>query len=67
MFKYRPRLIGIELKLSLLQMQPLNAAALLHDVGKLAVPEYIISKPGKLTPEEFEKMTVHPVVGAGQA
>jgi diguanylate cyclase (GGDEF)-like protein/putative nucleotidyltransferase with HDIG domain len=42
----------------------LDAAALLHDIGKLAVPEHIISKPGRLTPEEFEKMKVHPVVGA---
>jgi diguanylate cyclase (GGDEF)-like protein/putative nucleotidyltransferase with HDIG domain len=56
--------IGKELNLSPSDMQALNAAALLHDVGKLAVPEYIISKPGKLTPEEFEKMKVHPVVGA---
>jgi diguanylate cyclase (GGDEF)-like protein/putative nucleotidyltransferase with HDIG domain len=56
--------IGKELHLSALEMQALEAAALLHDVGKLAVPEYIISKPGKLTPDEFEKMKVHPVVGA---
>ncbi|HZU24493.1 MAG TPA: diguanylate cyclase [Bryobacteraceae bacterium] len=46
------------------EIQALQAAALLHDIGKLAVPEYIISKPGRLTPEEFEKMKVHPVVGA---
>jgi putative nucleotidyltransferase with HDIG domain len=37
---------------------------LLHDIGKLAVPEHIISKPGKLTREEFDKMKIHPVVGA---
>ena len=37
---------------------------MLHDIGKLAVPESIISKPGKLTRGEFEKMKIHPVVGA---
>jgi putative nucleotidyltransferase with HDIG domain len=42
----------------------LRAAAVLHDIGKLAVPEHIISKPGKLTRGEFEKMKIHPVVGA---
>ena len=42
----------------------MNAAALLHDIGKLAVPDHIISKPGRLTPEEFEKMKIHPIVGA---
>ena len=42
----------------------LRTAAFLHDIGKLAVPDYIISKPGKLTPEEFEKMKIHTVVGA---
>ena len=42
----------------------LRAAALLHDIGKLAVPDHIISKPGRLTPEEFDKMKIHPVVGA---
>jgi putative nucleotidyltransferase with HDIG domain len=45
-------------------MQALHTAAFLHDIGKLAVPEYIINKPGKLTPEEFERMKIHPVVGA---
>ena len=45
-------------------LKALVTASYLHDIGKLAVPEYIINKPGKLTPEEFEKMKIHPVVGA---
>jgi diguanylate cyclase (GGDEF)-like protein/putative nucleotidyltransferase with HDIG domain len=54
------KLMGLDKSL----MQALVTAAFLHDIGKLAVPEYIINKPGKLTPEEFEKMKIHPVVGA---
>ena len=46
------------------EIRALEAASILHDIGKLAVPDYIISKPGKLTPEEFEKMKIHTVVGA---
>ena len=56
--------IGQDLGLSESELDALRAAALLHDIGKLAVPEHIISKPGRLSPEEFEKMKVHPVVGA---
>ncbi|MGC9951087.1 MAG: HD domain-containing phosphohydrolase [Bryobacteraceae bacterium] len=46
------------------RVQALRTAAILHDIGKLAVPDYIISKPGKLTPEEFDKVKIHTVVGA---
>jgi putative nucleotidyltransferase with HDIG domain len=56
--------VGKELGLDENEIEALRASALLHDIGKLAVPEYIISKPGKLTPEEFEKMKTHTVVGA---
>ena len=56
--------IGREMGLAPIELDALQAAALLHDIGKLAVPEHIISKPGKLTPEEFEKMKIHPLVGA---
>lgn len=56
--------IGKELGLSADDLKALEAAALLHDIGKLAVPEYIVTKPGKLTPEEFETMKIHPIVGA---
>jgi putative nucleotidyltransferase with HDIG domain len=45
-------------------IKAINAAALLHDTGKLAVPEHILNKPGKLTPIEFEKMKLHVDVGA---
>ncbi len=56
--------VAKHLKIGEGELEALHAAALLHDIGKLAVPEHIISKPGRLTPEEFEKMKIHPVVGA---
>ena len=56
--------IGQELGLKGDELEALQAGALLHDIGKLAVPEYILTKPGKLTPQEFAKMKVHPIVGA---
>jgi len=46
------------------QLDAIRAAALLHDTGKLAVPEYILNKPGPLTASEFERMKVHAAVGA---
>jgi diguanylate cyclase (GGDEF)-like protein/putative nucleotidyltransferase with HDIG domain len=56
--------LGRVLSLSDEEMEALGAAVLLHDIGKLAVPEQIINKPGRLTPEEFEKMKIHPLIGA---
>ncbi|HEY0307093.1 MAG TPA: HD domain-containing phosphohydrolase [Acidobacteriaceae bacterium] len=56
--------IGKLMGMDELGMRALLTASFLHDIGKLAVPEHIINKPGKLTPEEFDKMKIHPVVGA---
>jgi putative nucleotidyltransferase with HDIG domain len=46
------------------EIDGVKTAALLHDIGKLAVPEHILSKPGPLTQEEFQKIRIHPQVGA---
>jgi putative nucleotidyltransferase with HDIG domain len=46
------------------QLRAIEAAALLHDMGKLAIPEHILNKPGKLTTAEFDKMKLHADIGA---
>jgi putative nucleotidyltransferase with HDIG domain len=46
------------------QIKAIEAAALLHDMGKLAVPEHILNKPGKLTPSEYDRIKLHASVGA---
>lgn len=46
------------------EIEALKAGALLHDIGKIAVPDYILNKPGKLTAPEFEQMKMHTIVGA---
>lgn len=46
------------------QLSAIEAAALLHDLGKLVIPEHILNKPGRLTPGEFERMKLHAGVGA---
>lgn len=56
--------LGRVLGLSELEIEALKAGALLHDIGKLAVPDYILNKPDKLTPAEFDKMKIHTIVGA---
>jgi diguanylate cyclase (GGDEF)-like protein/putative nucleotidyltransferase with HDIG domain len=55
--------MGRLLKVKDQELRALVAGALLHDIGKLAVPEYILNKPGKLTEAEFAKMKIHPTVG----
>lgn len=46
------------------QLKAVEAAALLHDMGKLAIPEFILNKPGRLTTSEFEVMKTHAALGA---
>lgn len=45
-------------------LEGVNTGALLHDIGKLGVPEYVLLKPGRLTPDEFDKIKKHPEIGA---
>lgn len=56
--------LGKLLKLDAAEIKALQTGALLHDIGKLAVPDYILNKPGELTAAEFERMKVHTRVGA---
>src|SRR5919108_271726 len=56
--------LGQLFKLSEAEIEALKAGALLHDIGKLAVPDHILNKPGKLTEAEFERMKIHTTVGA---
>jgi diguanylate cyclase (GGDEF)-like protein len=56
--------LAATVRLSSDELHATMTAALLHDIGKVAVPEHVLSKPGPLTPEEFEKVKIHPAVGA---
>jgi diguanylate cyclase (GGDEF)-like protein/putative nucleotidyltransferase with HDIG domain len=56
--------LGESMALPLEDLKALRTAALLHDIGKLAIPDHILNKPSALTPAETEKMKIHPVVGA---
>ncbi|MBL0385380.1 HD-GYP domain-containing protein [Tumebacillus sp. ITR2] len=55
--------IGMEMGLTQKQLLDLGVGTLLHDVGKLSLPQEILNKPGKLTPEEFDVIKQHPMVG----
>ncbi|MBW7905759.1 MAG: HD-GYP domain-containing protein [Phycisphaerae bacterium] len=57
------RLTGVELGLQPAEVQMLEWAGLLHDVGKIGIPEEILNKPGKLTDEEFAIIRKHPRMG----
>jgi len=56
--------IAKEMGLSGSDLEAVNTGALLHDIGKLGVPEYVLLKPGRLTPDEFDKIKKHPEIGA---
>ena len=56
--------IGEALELSDGEIQALRTGALLHDIGKLGVPDHILNKPGKLTAAELEKVKIHAKIGA---
>jgi diguanylate cyclase (GGDEF)-like protein/putative nucleotidyltransferase with HDIG domain len=62
--QYYAAALARQLELSDLDRQAVEIAALLHDIGKLAVPEHILSKPGPLTTDERKKMQVHAQIGA---
>lgn len=53
-----------KIKLSEIEAQSLFWAALFHDIGKLGVPESVLSKPGPLTDEEWDLIKLHPTIGA---
>jgi HD-GYP domain-containing protein (c-di-GMP phosphodiesterase class II) len=57
-------LIGRALRLNKEEMKRLEISAILHDVGKIGIPDRILGKPGKLTFEEFAYMKRHPILGS---
>ena len=56
--------IAEKLKLSKKEQKTIRFAGFLHDIGKIAVPDAILQKPGRLSPEEYEKIKMHPQEGA---
>lgn len=56
--------IGLELGFNNFMLNELGTAGLMHDIGKVSIPVEIITKPGRLTPEEFEIVKMHPVYAA---
>jgi uncharacterized domain HDIG len=56
-------LLGEKIGLSPSELELLKVAALLHDIGKLAIPDHILMKPGRLSDEEFDVIRQHPAIG----
>lgn len=56
--------IAEEMGLDEMTLEAVRTGALLHDIGKLGVPEYVLLKPGRLTADEYEKIKQHPSIGA---
>lgn len=56
--------IGKEMGLSEEEINILEQASLLHDLGKIGIPDYILTKPGRLSPQEWEEIKQHPLKGA---
>ncbi|OPY62332.1 MAG: Cyclic di-GMP phosphodiesterase response regulator RpfG [Pelotomaculum sp. PtaU1.Bin065] len=57
--------LGEGLGLSAEELLNIHYGAILHDIGKIGVPEVILNKPGRLAPEEFQTIRAHPAIGAG--
>ena len=56
--------IGREMGMSELELVSLRYGAILHDIGKIGVPDFILNKPARLDPSEWEQMRKHPFIGA---
>lgn len=61
--RVKARRVALEMKLPDQMVRYVEYAALLHDIGKIGIDEAILLKPGKLTPEEYEEMKKHPIIG----
>jgi putative nucleotidyltransferase with HDIG domain len=58
------RIIAEEMELSVSDVERIELAGLLHDIGKLSIPDHVLSKPGPLTPQERALINTHPDRGA---
>ncbi|MCL2639941.1 MAG: HD domain-containing protein, partial [Phycisphaerales bacterium] len=57
------KVIAVELELSQPEIDLVSTAALVHDLGKIGVPENVLRKPTRLTNEEFDMIKLHPDIG----